>query len=114
MPDPTQPPVPSGGDFLYDFVAPDAGTYWYQPHQRTWEQMARGLCGALIVEEPTPPPVDREGILLIDDWRPTEDAFDKVQVVVDEVEVRLARPDVDLVEILLPHLRTALSPSGAA
>ena len=74
VPDLTQPPVPPGGDFLYDFVAPDAGTYWYHPHQRTWEQMARGLYGALIVEEPTPPRVDREEILLIDDWRLTEDA----------------------------------------
>ena len=74
VPDLTQPPVPPGGDFLYDFVAPDAGTYWYHPHQRTWEQMARGLYGALIVEEPMPPQVDRDEILLIDDWRLTDDA----------------------------------------
>ena len=71
MPDLTQPPVPPGGDFLHDCVAPDAGTYWDHPHQRTWEQMARGLYGALIVEEPMPPRVDREEILPIDDWRPT-------------------------------------------
>ena len=74
VPDLTQAAVPSGGEFVYDFVVPDAGTYWYHPHQRTWEQMARGLYGALIVEEPVPPPVDRDEVLLIDDWRLADDA----------------------------------------
>ena len=44
----TQPVVPPGADFLYDFVAPDAGTFWYHPHERAFEQMARGLYGALV------------------------------------------------------------------
>lgn len=73
VPDLTQPVVPPGDDFLYDFVVPDAGTYWYHPHNRTWEQLARGLYGALIVEEPEPPSVDRDEVLLIDDWRLAED-----------------------------------------
>ena len=62
----TQQPVEPGQDFLYDFVAPDAGTYWYHPHERAWEQMARGLYGALVVEEPEPPAVARDEVLLID------------------------------------------------
>ena len=70
----TQVPVPPGGGFLYDFVAPDAGTFWYHPHERAWEQMARGLYGALVVDEPEPPRVDRDEVLLIDDWRLTEEA----------------------------------------
>ena len=70
----TQPAVPTGQDFLYDFTAPDAGTYWYHPHNRTWEQLARGLYGPLIVEEDTPPEVDRDLTLMIDDWRLNEDA----------------------------------------
>ena len=74
VPDLTQAPVPPGGDFLYDFVAPDAGTWWYHPHHRSWEQVARGLYGALIVEEPAPARVDRDEVLLIDDWRLTGDA----------------------------------------
>ena len=73
VPDLTQAAVAPGADFLYDFVVPDAGTYWYHPHNRTWEQMARGLYGALIVEEPRPPAVDRDLALLIDDWRLAED-----------------------------------------
>ena len=73
-PDVTQDVVPPGGEFLYDFVAPDAGTFWYHPHERAWEQMARGLYGALVVEETEPPLVDRDEVLLLDDWRLTEEA----------------------------------------
>ena len=73
VPELTQATVSPGEEFLYDFVAPDAGTYWYHPHDRTWEQMARGLYGALVVEEPAPPEVDRDEVLLIDDWRIAED-----------------------------------------
>lgn len=74
VPELTQDAVPPGEEFLYEFTAPDAGTYWYHPHNRTWEQMARGLYGALIVEEPEPPSVDRDEVLLIDDWRMADDA----------------------------------------
>ncbi len=64
----TQAAVPPGSTFDYGFEVPDAGTYWYHPHNKTWEQMARGLYGALIVEEPEPPQVDADEVLLIDDW----------------------------------------------
>ena len=33
---------------------PDAGTYWYHPHQRGFEQVGRGLYGPLIIEERQP------------------------------------------------------------
>ena len=74
VPELTQQVVEPGDDFLYDFTAPDAGTFWYHPHERAWEQMDRGLHGALIVEEPEPPVVDRDEVLLLDDWRLAEDA----------------------------------------
>ena len=73
-PELTQPVVPLGADFVYDFAPPDAGTYWYHPHERAWEQMARGLYGALVVEEAKPPEVDRDEVLLLDDWRLAPDA----------------------------------------
>lgn len=69
----TQALVPPGASFDYRFVVPDAGTYWYHTHNRSWEQLARGLYGPLIVEEETPLPVDREMILVVDDWRLGED-----------------------------------------
>ncbi|MCE2523035.1 MAG: multicopper oxidase family protein [Rhodobacteraceae bacterium] len=65
----TQDAVPDGGDFEYRFVAPDAGTFWYNSHSRSWEQVARGLYGPLVVEEITPPDVDADIIVLVDDWR---------------------------------------------
>lgn len=65
----TQDPVAPGGTFDYRFAAPDAGTYWYHPHNRSWEQVARGLYGVLIVEEPSPPDVDQDIVLVADDWR---------------------------------------------
>jgi FtsP/CotA-like multicopper oxidase with cupredoxin domain len=66
----TQTAVEPGGEFLYDFIVPDAGTYWYHPHNRSWEQMARGLYGALVVDEAEgAPEVDLDEVLLIDDWR---------------------------------------------
>lgn len=69
----TQAPVPPGETFAYRFTPPDAGTYWYHPHSRTWEQMARGLYGALVVEEPEPPNVDVDRVLIFDDWRLDDD-----------------------------------------
>lgn len=71
----TQAAVEPGDDFLYDFALPDAGTYWYHPHNRTYEQMARGLYGALIVDETElTPDVDLDEVLLLDDWRLTDQA----------------------------------------
>lgn len=64
----TQAVVEPGDSFDYDFVLPDAGTYWYHSHNRSMEQVARGLHGALIVEEDTPPDIDREEVLVLDDW----------------------------------------------
>ncbi len=64
-----KPIVANGGKFLYEFDVPDAGTYWYHPHQRSHEQVGRGLYGALIVEEHEPPGVDRDILWMLDDWR---------------------------------------------
>jgi len=65
----TQDPIAPGESFLYEFDLPDAGTYWYHPHFGSPEQVGRGLYGALIVEEPNPPAVDRELVWVMDDWR---------------------------------------------
>ena len=70
----TQKPIAPGGRFVYEFDVPDAGTYWYHPHERGFEQVARGLYGALIVEEPEPVKVDRDITWVLDDWRLKRDA----------------------------------------
>jgi FtsP/CotA-like multicopper oxidase with cupredoxin domain len=66
----TQPPIAAkGGRFTYEFDLPDAGTFWYHPHLGSPEQVGRGLYGALIVEERAPPPVDRDLVWVLSDWR---------------------------------------------
>ncbi|AAV94649.1 multicopper oxidase family protein [Ruegeria pomeroyi] len=65
----TQQAVPTGGSFDYDFTLPDAGTYWYHSHNRSMEQVARGLHGPLIVDEASAPDIDGEHVLVLDDWR---------------------------------------------
>jgi len=65
----TQKPVAPGGEFLYEFALPDAGTVWYHPHASSPEQLGRGLYGALIVEERTPPAFDRDVVWVLSDLR---------------------------------------------
>ena len=52
----------------YSFVPPDSGTYWYHSHYTAHEQVARGLMGALIIEDDMPPDVDHDITVLISDW----------------------------------------------
>lgn len=70
----TQEAVEPNETFEYDFVAPDAGTYWYHAHNKSWNQVARGLYGSLIVEEPYPAfNPENDMTLMIDDWRLKQD-----------------------------------------
>lgn len=65
----TQDPIRPGGRFTYEFVVHDAGTYWFHPHHRSFEQVGRGLYAPLIVEEKQPIQVDRDLTWVLDDWR---------------------------------------------
>jgi FtsP/CotA-like multicopper oxidase with cupredoxin domain len=67
----TQKPIGPGEHFIYEFDATDAGTFWYHPHQRSSEQVGRGLYGPLIIEEREPIQVDRDITWVLDDWRMT-------------------------------------------
>ena len=67
VPQVTQAPIPVGATFNYEFRVPDAGTYWYHPHQMSFEQVARGMFGTLIVEEDKPIEVDRELVWVLSD-----------------------------------------------
>jgi FtsP/CotA-like multicopper oxidase with cupredoxin domain len=69
----TQKPVMPGESFTYEFVARAAGTYWYRPEAGDAEQQARGLAGALVVEDKTPIKVDRDLVWLLQDWRLDDD-----------------------------------------
>lgn len=69
-----QPPVAVGGSFDYDFVVPDAGTFWYHPHVRSSAQVASGLYGAIVVDpapgdvaSAEPPGLGDELVLVLSD-----------------------------------------------
>ena len=70
VPDVTQPPVPPGGEFIYEIVFPDAGLYWYHPHVREDIQQDGGLYGNMFVD-PTREdyfgPATREEFIMVDD-----------------------------------------------
>ena len=70
----TQRPIEPGGRFTYEFTPPDAGTFFYHPHQRGYEQVGRGLSGVLIVEEREPPKVDRDVLWVLGDYQLNRDA----------------------------------------
>ena len=52
VPGASQPEVKTGETFVYDFIVPDAGLYWYHPHVMSAAQVGFGLYGALLVEDP--------------------------------------------------------------
>ena len=84
VPQVTQAPITTGQTFTYEFPVPDSGTSWYHPHQMSFEQVARGMYGAMIVEEDKPIQVDREVLWVLSDFklgpggRPVED-FGRMQ-----------------------------------
>ena len=69
VPDLTQPAVEPGESFTYRFPVRDAGTFWYHAHNMAWEQVARGLYGALIVTDDDQNLNARDVVVMADDWR---------------------------------------------
>ena len=63
----SQPPVPPGEFYVYEFPLVQSGTYWYHSHYELQEQ--RGLAGALIIEaKDEEGAYDRDYVLLLSDW----------------------------------------------
>ena len=69
VPHVTQHPIAPGARFEYAFSFPDSGTFWYHPHQNSFEQVPRGLYGTLIVEEEKPIAVDRDEVWVLSDMK---------------------------------------------
>ncbi len=61
----TQDPVETGGEFVYDYVVGDAGTYWYHPHIDSAAQVGYGLYGPIIVKDPADPKVFGDDLVLM-------------------------------------------------
>jgi FtsP/CotA-like multicopper oxidase with cupredoxin domain len=67
----TQKPVAPGETFDYRFTPPDAGVFLYHAHAEPTfaAQTERGLAGVLLVEDPASPAVDRDLVVVLDDWK---------------------------------------------
>ncbi|MBK7198887.1 MAG: multicopper oxidase family protein [Myxococcales bacterium] len=62
-----QAPVAPGAAFTYEFVVPDAGTFWFHPHMRSDVQVERGLYGVLVVHGPDEPATTTDRVVVLDD-----------------------------------------------
>ena len=62
------PGIPAGETFVYRFMVPDSGTYWYHSHSGFQEQT--GLYGAIVVEPSGGYRYrfDRDYVVLLSDW----------------------------------------------
>lgn len=83
----TGPAIAPGETRTLSFTARHAGLSWYRPMRigAVGRQTESGLYGALIVDEPDPPAVARDLLLILDDWALTDGAqlrpdFDAVAV----------------------------------
>ena len=65
VPNVTQDPVPAGGEFTYDFILRDAGTYWYHPHINSAAQVGWGMYGPIVVEDPNDPEEFGDELVLV-------------------------------------------------
>jgi len=67
----TQAPIAPGGEAEIRFTPLDAGFNLYLPDAgaATARQLASGLFGPIVVEEPSPPEVDLEAVVVLADWR---------------------------------------------
>jgi len=45
----TQPPIPPGGTYVYEYTVEQAGTFFYHTHDHADRQQAFGLYGALLI-----------------------------------------------------------------
>ncbi|MGI8314558.1 multicopper oxidase family protein [Halobacillus mangrovi] len=63
----TQNAVQPGDTFTYEFVANDAGTYWYHSHQHSSKQVDKGLYGPLIIEEKDKS-TQQDKTFILDEW----------------------------------------------
>ena len=50
----TQDAVGVGKEYVYRWIAPDAGTFWYHSHQQSHPQVSGGLLGGIIVHPKAP------------------------------------------------------------
>lgn len=67
----TQPPIPPGGSFTYEFTTQQSGTFFYHSHKDPDRQQGLGMYGALIIDPKDPakePPAGKEAVIQLQEW----------------------------------------------
>lgn len=66
----TQPSIPPGKTFVYEFPLAQHGTHMYHPHADEMVQMAMGMMGMFIIHprEAEANPVDRDYAIMLHNW----------------------------------------------
>lgn len=66
----TQPHIPPGKTFVYEFVLKRSGTFMYHPHSDDMLQVAMGMMGFFIVhpKNSRERPVDRDFCIMLHNW----------------------------------------------
>jgi manganese oxidase len=67
----TQPHIPAGKTFVYEFAIKGSGTFMYHPHSDEMVQMAMGMMGSLVVHPKDPQfrRVDRDFAFIMSSYR---------------------------------------------
>ncbi|WP_270179820.1 multicopper oxidase family protein [Alkalihalobacillus sp. CinArs1] len=71
----TQDAVQPGESFTYEFLANDAGTYWYHSHQHSSKQVDKGLYGSFVIEEKQKE-YDKDEFYMLDEWAVNQEKRD--------------------------------------
>jgi FtsP/CotA-like multicopper oxidase with cupredoxin domain len=67
----TQLPVPPGGQYVYEYVVVQSGTYFYHSHTRPDRQQALGLYGSLIIhpkDAAAEPKANYDYVVQLQEW----------------------------------------------
>ncbi|MCG6242358.1 multicopper oxidase family protein [Vibrio diabolicus] len=87
----SQAPIMPGETFTYEFIPPDAGTFWYHPHMNSVKQLGMGLVGLIIVEEAEPVQFDEEHEVVLKHWHLDKQGLWK-NLMVPRLSARMGTP----------------------
>lgn len=68
VPEISQPAVPPGGAFTYEFEAKPAGTFFYHSHVNEAKQIGLGLSGAIVIDPSEGPRPDKDIVMVLQEW----------------------------------------------
>jgi FtsP/CotA-like multicopper oxidase with cupredoxin domain len=67
----TQPAIPPGSTFKYEFPLQQHGSFMYHPHTDEMTQQGLGMMGMFVIHprQPSGPKIDRDFAIMLSEWR---------------------------------------------